>query len=80
MPRLVGRTRLHRRQDTDQSRSLPALGQDLFDPVFLAYVPLPQELDLDPMIGRQPLSVLAKLIPKRLGESRVVEDADLVLV
>jgi hypothetical protein len=59
---------------------IASLGQDLLHPVFLPHIPLAEELDLDPAVGRQPFGVLAKLVPERLCELRVVEDPDLSLV
>jgi hypothetical protein len=55
-------------------------GQDLLDPVFLPHIAFAEELDLDPVLGRQPFGVLAQLVPDGLGEARIVEDLDLVFV
>ena len=80
MPRFVGGARLHGGQDAHQSRMLAAPGQNFLHPVFLAQVPLADELDFDAGLGRLPLRVLAQLIAERLGEARVVEDPHLPLI
>ncbi len=54
--------------------------RDLLHPVFLANTALAQEVDLDPVFGRQSFGVLPKRVPERLGELRVVEDPNLPLV
>jgi len=55
-------------------------GQHFLHSLFLAEVPLADELDLDAGLRRQPLSILAQLVAERLGETRVVEDPHLALV
>jgi len=77
VPRLERRTRLHRREDVHQAGMVPAGGEQLLDPVLLAEGLAPDELDREPVRCRQPLRVGAELLAKRLGESRVVEQADL---
>jgi hypothetical protein len=57
-----------------------ALGQHRLDPVFLPHVAFAQELDLDPVLSRQSLGILAQRVAKRLGELGIVEDPDLSLV
>ena len=52
VPRLVGRARLHRRQDAYQPWLFAPLGQDLLDTIFLADVALAQKLDLNPVLHR----------------------------
>jgi hypothetical protein len=47
VPRLVSRAGFHGRENADQSRPFAPTGQNLFHPVFLAEVPLANELDLD---------------------------------
>ncbi len=59
---------------------IPPLGQDLLDAVFVADIALAEKLDLDSVVGRQPLGILAKLVAERLGEFRIVEDPNLALV
>jgi hypothetical protein len=79
VPRLVSRARLHGREDAHQPGMLPAFGQDLFYPVFLAHIPLAQELDLDSVFRRQSFGIRTQFIPERLGELRIIEDFDLSL-
>ena len=80
VPRLVGRAGFHGRENADQPRLLTAPGQNLFHPVFLAEVPLADELDLDSRFDRHLLRVLANPVAERLGELRIVEYPDLPLV
>ena len=79
VPRLVGRARLHRREDADQSRMLAAFRQYLFHPIFFPEVPLADELDLDASLRRHLLGVLPNPVPERLGELRIVENPNLPL-
>jgi len=53
--------------------------EDLLDQVLFAGVTGAEELDGQPMVGRQFLGVAADLIAERLGEPGVVKDADLVV-
>jgi hypothetical protein len=56
-----------------------ALFQDFLNPIFLADVAVPEELDGQPLAGRQFLGTVADLIAERFGELGLVEDADLVV-
>src|SRR6185436_17999745 len=76
VPRLVRRTRLHRREDVHQTGMISALGEDLLDAIFLAEgLHLPDVLDRDFLFGCDLLCVSADGIPERLNELRVVEQA-----
>ena len=77
VPGFERRTRLHRREDVDQAGVVPPLGQERLDPVLLPEGPAPEEVDRQALLCRQPLRVGAEFLPERLGESRVVEQADL---
>jgi len=57
VPWLVGRARLHRREDTYQSWLVTSLVQNLLHPVFLANVPLAKKLDLEAVLGGKTLGV-----------------------
>ena len=56
---------------------IAALGENVLDPIFLAKVAFAQELDVDPVFRCQPLGILPQPVAERLGEPRVVENADL---
>ena len=79
VPGLEGRTRLHGRDDVDQSGMSSPPVQDLLDAVLLADVMVAEELDGQPVLRGECLGVAADLIAERFGEPGVVEDADLVL-
>jgi hypothetical protein len=78
MPRFVAGTAFHRRQNADQAGMVPALLDNRCYPVFLTHVGPAQELDGEPVFGRQTLGVLPNLISQRLGKPGVVENTDLV--
>src|SRR5262245_61479958 len=77
VPRLIRRTRLHRRQDVDKTGVAPPLGKNLLDPRFLAKRRLAHELDLESVLLSQPLGIGANLVAQRLGKPCIVEDPDL---
>ena len=79
VPRLVGGAGLHRREDAHQPHLLPSFRQRLLHPIFLAEVPLADKLDLDASLRRHLFGVLPNPVPERLGELRVIEDANLPL-
>jgi hypothetical protein len=79
VPRLVSGTGLHCREDANQSGMSASLGQDLFDKIFLADVPLADELDFDSRFGRQSFGVLAKPVAEGFGKLRIVKYPDLSL-
>jgi len=78
MPGLVAGTGFHGRNDGDQPGLPPALGQHGFDQSLLAYTPLADMFDLDPVLSCQPFRVLSQFIAKPLRETWVVEDPYLV--
>lgn len=80
VPGLVGRTRLHHREDAYQSWLLSAFRHDLLYPVFLSHVTLAEKFDLESAGRCHPFGVLAQLIAKWFRKLRIVEDADLPLV
>ena len=79
VPRLVGGAWLDRREDAHQPSLLPLFRQDLLHTIFLPEVALADELDLDASVRRHLFSVLPNPVPKRVGELRVVEDANFPL-
>ena len=80
VPGPIRRARLHGREDVDQTRVVSAFGEDLFDPRLLAErLELADELDLQPRLGGEPLGVLPQLLAQRLGPTRIIEQADLVV-
>ena len=76
MPRPVGLTGLHRRQDAHEPRFVAALVEDLPYDVFFANVALAQKLDLDAVALGELLGILANLVAQRFGKLGVVEDSD----
>jgi hypothetical protein len=57
-----------------------ALGENFLDPIFLAKVAFAHKLDVAAVFRRQPLGILPQPFAERLGEPRVVENADVALV
>lgn len=78
VPGRVAGTRLHRRKHVNQSGMLTTGLQDLTDPLLLAEIVLPDELDRKTGLGSQPLGVFPDLVAKRFGPFGVVEDPDAV--
>src|SRR5215468_4009085 len=57
-----------------------ALSENFLDPIFLAKVAFAHKLDVAAVFRRQPLGILPQPVAERLGEPRVVENADVALV
>src|SRR5262245_18528256 len=57
-----------------------ALSENFLDPIFLAKVAFANKLDVAAVFRRQPLGILPQPVAQRLGEPRVVENADVALV
>jgi hypothetical protein len=71
---------LHGREDVDQARAFPPLAQDRPNAIFLAEaVDRTDELDLYAVLLGDPFGVTSDLLPQRLGEAGVVEEADPML-
>src|SRR5581483_4424270 len=79
-PWLVGRAGLHRRENADQPGILAAFLQKFSDSLFLAEVPLADELDLDSRFSSHLLRVLANPVAVWLGELWIVQYPDLPFV
>jgi hypothetical protein len=77
VPGLERRTRLHGREDVDQTRVVAPFAEDLLDPLLFTEVALANELDLQTVVLRQALGVGPDLVAQRLGELGEVEDAHL---
>jgi len=69
---LVGGTRFHGGKDGHQPQLSPALGQEGFDQILFADVPLADELDFDPAFLSQPFRVFPQTIALGPGKKRVV--------
>jgi len=76
VPGLIGRTGLQGREDMHQAGMPAPLPEDLPHAVFLAEVELLDVLNRRAGFGRQALGIPLDLLGQRLGEERVVEDAD----
>ena len=76
VPRSVGVTGFHRRDDVDQPRVFAALLQHALDHGFLAGVAFGDVLDRHPGTGRQRSGGVPDTITQRLREGRVIEDFD----
>ena len=76
VPGPEGGTGLHRREDVDQSGMPTSLAQNPSNPRLLPEVLLPNVLDLQPVFSGETLGSRADLVPQRLRELRVVEQAD----
>ena len=77
MPGPEARTTLHRREDMHQPRMVATLGQNLLDACLLAKcIVAADELDFQPLLTSQALSIRAQFLAKWLGPERVVEQPD----
>jgi len=56
---------------------LPALGQDLLDPVFFPHIAFAEKFDPDSAVPRQPLGVFPQLLAERFGEPGIIENSHL---
>jgi len=77
VPGLVGGAGFHRREDMHQAGMVAARGQHFGNHVLLADVAAGNVLDGNAGSRSQLGSALAHTVAKRLGKSRIVEDADL---
>jgi len=77
VPGLVGGTGFHRRDDMHQAGMVAACGQHLGNHLLLADVAVGNVLDGNAGGRSQLGGALAHTVTKRLGKSRIVEDADL---
>jgi len=77
VPGLVGRAGFHCRDDMHQTGMVAARGQHRGNYVLLANVAAGNVLDGNAGSRSQLASALAHTVTKRLGKSRIVEDADL---
>src|SRR5580704_8759552 len=77
VPGLVGGTGFHRRDDMHQAGMVAACGQHLGNHLLLADVAVGNVLDGNAGSRSQLGGALAHTVTKRLGKSRIVEDADL---
>lgn len=66
----------HRREYVDQARVITMPGDDCFDALFLTEVVAPDELDLQTVLTSKLPSACADLLPKLLGEQRIIEEAN----
>src|SRR6478752_10091827 len=78
VPRSIGRTRFHGGEDPDQTRVLASLLEDLVNLVLLAKaLRSADELDLQPVLGRQPFSVFPQRLAQRLRPARISQRCEL---
>jgi hypothetical protein len=81
VPRLVRRTRLHRREDMHQPRMISALGEDVSNAILFAEgLHLPDVFDGHAFFGCHLLRVSTNRVAERLDELRVIEQADAAAV
>ena len=75
VPGLVGRAGFHRRDDMHQTGMIAPPGQHFGNHVLLADVAIGNVLDGKAGSSRQLSGALAHAVTKRLGKSRIVENA-----
>jgi hypothetical protein len=80
VPRLIADAGFQGRENADQAGVVPALAEDLLNAVFFAEVPFADELDLQAVLGCQPLRILSQSLPKGLSPAGIVENADVLSV
>ena len=78
VPRMIGRTRFHRREDMHQSRMVSAFGDDGFDAFLFAEILLCDEVDFQVIVLRNGFGVLAQRFAQLIGPLGKIEDADAV--
>jgi hypothetical protein len=76
MPGFKRGTRLHGRKDMDQSGMIPALGDDLLDPLFLTEILLPDKLDLQSILLGQLLRPHTDFVPQGFDKLGIIENAN----
>jgi len=76
MPGFKGRTGLHGREDMDEARMVPPLGDDLLDLFFLTKILLPDKLDLQSILLGQLLGPQADFIPQGFDILGIIENSN----
>lgn len=80
VPRLIGRTRLHRGEDMHQARMSAAFGDDGLDAFFLAKIIFGDEFNFQTVVSRDGFSVLTQCIAQLVGPLGKIENPDIVVV
>src|SRR6516162_10618563 len=77
VPRLVGGTRFHGREDAHQAGVMPPLLEDLLDPIFFAEVLFTKEDNLQAVLGGESLGILSQGVAQRLSKAGIIKNPDL---
>ena len=76
MPGFKRGTGLHGREDMDQSRMIPALGDDLLETFFFTEILLSDEFDLHPIVPGQLLRPQTDFVPHGFDELGIIENTN----
>jgi len=77
VPRLVGGTRFHGREDANQAGVMASLREDFLHPIFFAEVPFADEHNLQAVLGGQSFGILSQGVAQRLGKAGIIKNQNL---
>jgi hypothetical protein len=77
VPRLVGGTGFHGREDAHQAGVIPSLLEDCPYPIFFAEVPFTNEDNLQAVLGGESFGILSQGVAQRLSELGIIKNPDL---
>jgi hypothetical protein len=76
MPGFKRGTGFHGREDMDQPRMIPTLGDDLLETSFFTEILLPDEFDLHPVVPAQRLRPQTDFVPQGFDELGIIENTN----
>jgi hypothetical protein len=76
MPGFEGRTGLHGREDMEQPRMIPTLGDDLLETFFLPEILLSDKFDLQTILLSQLLRMETDFVPQGFDKLGIIENAN----
>ena len=77
VPRLVGGTRFHGREDAHQAGVVPPLRKNFLDPIFFAEILFTNEHDFQAVLGGESFGILSQGVAQRLSKAGIIKNADL---
>src|SRR6516165_7097695 len=77
VPRLVGGTRFHGREDAHQAGVVPPLRKNFLDPIFFAEILFTNEHDFQAVLGGESFGILSQGVAQRLSKPGIIKNPDL---
>src|SRR6516165_734466 len=74
VPRLVGGTRFHGREDAHQAGVVPPLRKNFLDPIFFAEILFTNEHDFQAVLGGESFGILSQGVAQRLSKAGIIKN------